>query len=148
VSERVAVVEDDLVEAGHLRPALDRHQLRGRVGRGRGPSSCLLLYVSRASDVARERLAVNRNTEDGFAIAEADLELRGPGELLGTRQSGLPDMRVVRWEVHGDLVQSARDDAKLLLTRDPELTSPRGEAVRLLMYLFSRPEALRLVEAG
>jgi ATP-dependent DNA helicase RecG len=124
------------------------HQLRGRVGRGRGASSCLLLYDPKASLVARERLSVIRGTEDGFAIAEADLKLRGPGELLGTRQSGLPDMRIVRWEVHGDLVEPARDDAKLLLARDPELTSPRGEAVRLLMYLFDRPDALRLVEAG
>ncbi len=125
------------------------HQLRGRVGRGEEKSTCLLLYDARKlSEVARERLTVIRDTEDGFAIAEADLRLRGPGEILGTKQSGLPETKIVRWEAHGDLVAVARDDARLLLQRDRELTSPRGRAARLLLHLFGKAEAVKLVEAG
>lgn len=125
------------------------HQLRGRVGRGKEKSTCLLLYeASKLSEVARERLSVIRDTDDGFAIAEADLKLRGPGEILGTKQSGLPETKIVRWEAHGDLVPLAREDARRLLQRDPELTSPRGRAARLLLHLFGKVEAVKLVEAG
>ena len=124
------------------------HQLRGRVGRGDKPSSCVLLYKGPLGETAKRRLSVMRETEDGFLIAEEDLKLRGEGELLGTRQSGTPGFTVARIEHHADLLETARDDARLLLTRDPELTSPRGEAVRMLLYLFGRDDAVRLLRAG
>jgi len=124
------------------------HQLRGRVGRGEKPSSCVLLYKSPLGEIARARLAVMRDTEDGFRIAEEDLRLRGEGELLGTRQSGTPGFRVARLEAHGDLLEAARDDARLVLAKDPELAGKRGEALRLLLYLFGRDDAVRLLRAG
>ncbi|HVG51114.1 MAG TPA: ATP-dependent DNA helicase RecG [Xanthobacteraceae bacterium] len=124
------------------------HQLRGRIGRGTTRSTCLLLYKGPLGETAKARLAVMRDTEDGFKIAEEDLRLRGEGDLLGTRQSGMPGFRVARIEVHGKLLQAARDDAALILARDPDLTSPRGEALRVLLYLFERDEAVRLLRAG
>ncbi len=124
------------------------HQLRGRVGRGEKQSSCVLLYKAPLGEIARQRLDVLRDTEDGFRIAEEDLKLRGEGELLGTRQSGSPGFRVARLEAHSDLLQAARDDARLVLQNDPELQSKRGEALRLLLYLFGRDEAVRLLSAG
>ena len=89
-----------------------------------------------------------RASEDGLVIAEEDLRLRGGGELLGTRQSGMPGYRLVRPEVHGRLVEPARDDAVLALTRDPRLASDRGEALRAMLYLFGRDEAVKLIRAG
>jgi len=124
------------------------HQLRGRVGRGRDRSTCLLLYRAPLGETAKARLAIMRDTEDGFRIAEEDLRLRGEGDLLGTRQSGVPGFRVGRIEVHGKLIPAARDDAALILSRDPNLASPRGEALRHLLYLFERDEAIRLLRAG
>ncbi|PSJ64392.1 ATP-dependent DNA helicase RecG [Kumtagia ephedrae] len=124
------------------------HQLRGRVGRGSKASTCVLLYKPPLGETATGRLSVMRETEDGFRIAEEDLKLRGEGELLGTRQSGTPGFQVARLEFHADLLEIARDDAGLLLTRDPGLTSERGEAVRALLYLFGRDEAVRLLRAG
>lgn len=124
------------------------HQLRGRVGRGTRASTCVLLYKAPPGEVARRRLEVMRETEDGFVIAEEDLKLRGEGELLGTRQSGAPGFLVARIEEHADMLETARDDARLLLARDPELTSPRGEAIRTLLYLFGRDDAVRLLRAG
>ncbi|MGB5802381.1 MAG: ATP-dependent DNA helicase RecG, partial [Mesorhizobium sp.] len=124
------------------------HQLRGRVGRGSKPSSCVLLYKDPLGETARRRLSVMRETEDGFLIAEEDLKLRGEGELLGTRQSGTPGFQVARVEFHADLLEAARDDARLVLSRDPDLQSERGEALRLLLYLFGRDEAVRLLRAG
>ena len=124
------------------------HQLRGRVGRGSEASSCVLLYKAPLGETAHRRLEVMRDTDDGFVIAEEDLKLRGEGELLGTRQSGTPGFRVASIEAHGDLLALARDDARLLLHRDPELESTRGQAVRLLLYLFGRDEAVRLLRAG
>ena len=124
------------------------HQLRGRIGRGTTRSTCLLLYKGPLGETAKARLAVMRDTEDGFKIAVEDLRLRGEGDLLGTRQSGMPGFRVARIEVHGKLLQAARDDAALILARDPDLTSPRGEALRVLLYLFERDEAVRLLRAG
>lgn len=124
------------------------HQLRGRVGRGSRASSCVLLYKSPLGEVARERLSVMRESNDGFHIAEADLKLRGEGELLGTRQSGTPGFQVARIEAHADLLETARDDARLILARDPELRSDRGAALRLLLYIFGRDEAVRLLRAG
>jgi ATP-dependent DNA helicase RecG len=124
------------------------HQLRGRVGRGRGRSTCLLLYRAPLGETAKARLAILRDTDDGFRIAEEDLRLRGEGDVLGTRQSGMPGFRLARIEVHGKLVAAARDDAALILSRDPELSSARGEALRCLLYLFERDEAIRLIRAG
>ena len=124
------------------------HQLRGRVGRGDKPSTCVLLYKSPLGETARKRLSVLRETEDGFLISEEDLKLRGEGEVLGTRQSGTPGFQVARIEFHADLLEVARDDARLLLGSDPELQSERGAAIRLLLYVFGRDEAVRLLRAG
>lgn len=124
------------------------HQLRGRVGRGDEASSCILLYKSPLSETGRARLGVMRDTEDGFVIAEEDLKLRGEGELLGTRQSGTPGFRFASLETHGDLLETARNDARYILETDPELASSRGQALRALLYLFRRDEAIRLLRAG
>ena len=124
------------------------HQLRGRVGRGSAKSTCLLLYAQPLGETAKARLAIMRETEDGFRIAEEDLRLRGAGELLGTRQSGLPDMRLADLSVHGELLQAARDDARLVIDRDPDLQSERGKALRALLYLFRRDDAVRTLRAG
>ena len=124
------------------------HQLRGRVGRGSGKSTCLLLYSGPLGETAKARLKIMRETEDGFVIAEEDLRLRGAGEMLGTRQSGVPEFRLADLAVHGELLAAARDDTGLILSNDPTLTSPRGEALRTLLYLFERDEAIRLLSAG
>jgi ATP-dependent DNA helicase RecG len=124
------------------------HQLRGRIGRGAERSICLLLYKAPLGDTAKARLAILRETDDGFRIAEEDLRLRGEGDLLGTRQSGMPGFRLARLEVHGKLLRAAREDATLVLNRDPKLGSPRGAALRTLLYLFARDEAIRLLGAG
>ena len=124
------------------------HQLRGRIGRGAGHSTCLLLYKAPLGDTAKARLATLRETEDGFRIAEEDLKLRGGGDVLGTRQSGLPGFRIARLEVHGKYLGAARDDAALVLVRDPGLATPRGEALRHLLYLFGKDEAIKLIRAG
>jgi ATP-dependent DNA helicase RecG len=124
------------------------HQLRGRVGRGPGHSTCLLLYKAPLGGTAKARIAVLRETEDGFRIAEEDLTLRGEGDLLGTRQSGMPGFRIARIEVHSKYLGAARDDAALMLQRDSKLTTPRGQALRQLLYLFSKEEAVNLIRAG
>ncbi|MGR3779707.1 MAG: ATP-dependent DNA helicase RecG [Albimonas sp.] len=124
------------------------HQLRGRVGRGEAASSCLLMYDPPLGETAQARLKILRETEDGFRIAEEDLRLRGAGDVLGTRQSGLPDFRVADLEMHADLMAAAQDDARLLLTRDPTLEGERGRAMRSLLWLMEADEALRLLKVG
>jgi ATP-dependent DNA helicase RecG len=124
------------------------HQLRGRVGRGSAKSICLLIYQPPLGETAKARLKTLRETDDGFLIAEEDLRLRGPGEVLGVRQSGMEEFRLADLSVHGDLLAAARNDAKLIVATDPELKSPRGEALRVLLYLFERDEAVRLLRAG
>jgi ATP-dependent DNA helicase RecG len=124
------------------------HQLRGRIGRGRERSTCILLYRAPLGETAKARIEILRETEDGFRIAEEDLRLRGEGDVMGTRQSGLPGFRVARIEVHGPLLEAARKDAQLVLSRDATLTSERGQALRHLLYLFDRDEAIRLLRAG
>jgi ATP-dependent DNA helicase RecG len=124
------------------------HQLRGRVGRGAAQSSCILLYRKPLSEAAQTRLNVMKSTEDGFVIAEEDLKLRGGGEVLGTRQSGLPEFRVARLPEDEALLQAARDEARLTLSRDPEFTGTRAEELKLLLYLFERDDAVLLMRAG
>jgi ATP-dependent DNA helicase RecG len=124
------------------------HQLRGRIGRGAERSSCILLYKAPLGPTAKARLAILRETDDGFRIAEEDLRLRGQGDVLGVRQSGMPGFRVARIEAHAALLPAARDDAALTLSRDPKLQSPRGQALRQLLYLFARDEAASLLSAG
>jgi ATP-dependent DNA helicase RecG len=124
------------------------HQLRGRVGRGTRESFCMLLHKTPLGEPARQRLEMMEHTEDGFLIAEKDLELRGGGEVLGARQSGMPEFRVAEVSNFADLLGAARDDAKLVLAQDPQLKSARGEALRTLLYLFECDEAVRLFRAA
>jgi len=124
------------------------HQLRGRIGRGDRDSTCLLLYGAPLTETGRARLAVMRETEDGFRIAEEDLKLRGAGEVLGTRQSGLPTFRMADPAAHAALFATARDDARLLLNQDPELEGERGRAARALLYLFERDAAVRYLRGA
>lgn len=124
------------------------HQLRGRVGRGSGKSSCILLWHEPLGETAKARLKTMRDTDDGFVIAEEDLRLRGPGEMLGRRQSGMEEFRIADPGAHADLLAVAHDDARLVLTRDPDLKSPRGQSLRVLLYLFGRDEAVRYLRTG
>jgi len=124
------------------------HQLRGRVGRGTRESYCMLLYKAPLGETARQRLEMMERTEDGFLIAEKDLELRGGGEVLGARQSGLPEFRVADVPGFEMLLAAARDDAQMILNADPHLLSPRGRAIRHLLYLFECDEAVRLFRAA
>ncbi len=124
------------------------HQLRGRIGRGSEASTCLLLYREPLGEMSKARLKVIRETTDGFKIAEEDLKLRGEGDVLGVRQSGLPGYRIARSEVHGQLITQARDEALRIMKDNPKLEGSRGEALRCLLYLFERDEALPLIGAG
>ena len=124
------------------------HQLRGRVGRGKSPSTCLLLYHSPLNETARLRIQTIRDSDDGFAIAEQDLKLRGSGELLGTRQSGLPEMRIANLDIHYDLLALAQKDAEDILSLDPFLKTKRGAALRTLLYLFERDTAVQYLNSG
>jgi ATP-dependent DNA helicase RecG len=124
------------------------HQLRGRVGRGSGKSSCILVWHEPLGETARARLKTMRDTDDGFVIAEEDLRLRGAGEMLGTRQSGMEGFRMADVAAHADLLAAAHDDARLILARDPDLKSSRGEALRVLLYLFGRDDAVRYLRTG
>ncbi len=124
------------------------HQLRGRIGRGSEASICLLLYRGPLGEMSHKRIAIMRETEDGFRIAEEDLKLRGEGEILGTRQSGTPGFRIASLSEHTDLLEAARDDSRLILNTDPDLMSERGKALRILLYLFERDAAIQLLKAG
>lgn len=124
------------------------HQLRGRVGRGGDKSYCFLLYSLPLNDTAKQRLAVMRETEDGFVIAEKDLELRGAGDILGVRQSGLPVFHLADLAEHAALMSMAYDDARLIVEKDPELQSERGKALRFLLYLFERDQAIQFLRSG
>lgn len=124
------------------------HQLRGRVGRGGESSTCMLLYTAPLSEMGKERLSVMRDTEDGFIIAEKDLELRGAGEILGTRQSGLPAFRLADIDAHRDLMETAHNESRLLAQKDPTLTGKRAEALRTLLYLFSQDAAVQTLRSG
>jgi ATP-dependent DNA helicase RecG len=122
--------------------------LRWRVGRSDAASTCILIYKGPLGETAHARLAIMRDSNDGFRIAEEDLKLRGEGELLGTRQSGTPGFRFASLDVHSDLLETARNDARYIIETDPDLKSARGAALRLLLYLFRRDEAIRFLRAG
>ncbi len=124
------------------------HQLRGRVGRSDRKSSCILLYAGPVNETAKARLEILRDTEDGFRIAEEDLRLRGEGEVLGARQSGAPGFKIARLDLHADLLRAAREEAEKILETDPELLGERGQNLRLLLYIFERDQALKLLRAG
>ncbi|MDO5703480.1 MAG: ATP-dependent DNA helicase RecG, partial [Paracoccus sp. (in: a-proteobacteria)] len=124
------------------------HQLRGRVGRGTGASTCVLMYHAPLSETAAQRLEIMRETEDGFRIAETDLAMRGAGDVIGTAQSGLPRFRVADLERQAGLMAMARQDARALLERDPALNSLRGQALRMLMWLMEQDKAIRLIGVG
>jgi ATP-dependent DNA helicase RecG len=124
------------------------HQLRGRIGRGAEASTCLLLYHEPLNEMSKARLKVIRETTDGFRIAEEDLKLRGEGDVLGVRQSGLPGYRIARSDVHAQLITQARDEALRIMKDNPKLEGERGQALRCLLYLFERDEAVPLIGAG
>ena len=124
------------------------HQLRGRVGRGAAQSTCLMLYQTPLGEAGSRRLTVLRDTEDGFRIAEEDLAMRGAGDLIGTAQSGLPRFRVADLERQGALMAVAQSDARKLLADDPDLTTPRGRAARMLLWLLDQDRAILLISVG
>lgn len=124
------------------------HQLRGRVGRGEAASTCLLIYQPPLNETGRRRLTTIRDTEDGFHIAEEDLAMRGAGDLIGTAQSGLPRFRVADLERQASLMALAQSDARKLMLDDPELSGPRGQAARALLWLMDQDRALRLMSVG
>ncbi len=124
------------------------HQLRGRVGRGDRQGSCVLLWKAPLGESAKQRLDAIRRNDDGFAIAEIDFKLRGAGDVLGTQQSGLPPFRLVNPEAHADMLGAADKEARLAIERDPELKSPRGQAIRLVLSLFGYADAAELARSG
>ena len=124
------------------------HQLRGRVGRGDQQATCLLMYRAPLSETAEKRLTLMRETEDGFRIAQVDLEMRGAGDVIGTAQSGLPRFRVADLERDAGLMASAQADARALLVKDPTLETDRGRAARMLLWLMGQDEAIRLISVG
>jgi ATP-dependent DNA helicase RecG len=124
------------------------HQLRGRVGRGDAASTCLLMYQTPLSQTGQRRLEVLRETEDGFKIAETDLQMRGAGDVIGVAQSGVPRFRVADLEKQAGLMAIAQTDARALLASDPDLKGPRGRAARVLLWLMRQDEAIRLISVG
>ncbi len=124
------------------------HQLRGRVGRGAAESTCLMMYQPPLGEAAERRLQILRETEDGFRIAEEDLAMRGAGDLIGTAQSGLPKFRIADLERQSALMAVAQSDARRLLADDPGLASPRGAAVRVMLWLMEQDRAIRLIGVG
>ncbi|WP_227286676.1 ATP-dependent DNA helicase RecG [Boseongicola sp. H5] len=137
-----------VIEQAEIFGLAQLHQLRGRVGRGAAASTCLLMYRSPLGDSAKRRLSVLRETEDGFRIAEEDLAIRGAGDLIGTAQSGLPRFRVADLESQTALMAIAQSDARALLERDPVLKSPRGQSMRVLLWLLEQDKAIRLISVG
>lgn len=137
-----------VIEEAHRFGLAQLHQLRGRVGRGGDKSYCFLMYKTPVTSTAKERLSIMRDTEDGFLIAEKDMELRGSGDILGTKQSGLPEFKIARLEDHGNFLAIAQDDAKLILEKDTNLTSQRGKELRTLLYLFEADQAINYLKSG
>ncbi|MDK3072550.1 ATP-dependent DNA helicase RecG [Sedimentitalea sp. JM2-8] len=137
-----------VIERAEIFGLAQLHQLRGRVGRGDAASTCLLMYQPPLSDSGRRRLEVLRETEDGFVIAETDLTMRGAGDVIGTAQSGLPKFRIADLERQAGLMAVAQSDARALLAADPDLSSDRGRAARVLLWLMRQDEAIRLISVG
>ncbi len=137
-----------VIERAEIFGLAQLHQLRGRVGRGEADSTCLLMYQSPLSENGRKRLEVLRETEDGFKISETDLQMRGAGDLIGTAQSGLPKFRIADMETQAGLMATAQTDARALLAKDPQLSSERGQAVRVLLWLMKQDQAIRLISVG
>ena len=124
------------------------HQLRGRVGRSDKLSSCLLLYRSPLGENAKKRIETLRQTDDGFVIAEEDLILRGAGEVLGTKQSGLPYFKIANLTIDRELLETARNDSNYIIANNLLSNSERGENLQILLHLFNKEEALKYLEAG
>ncbi len=137
-----------VIERAEIFGLAQLHQLRGRVGRGSQASTCLLMYQAPLSESGQKRLTVLRESEDGFVIAETDLEMRGAGDLIGTAQSGLPRFRIADIESQASLMAVAQSDARKLLNDDPTLRSERGEAARVLCWLMEQDQAIRLISVG
>ncbi|MES0861338.1 ATP-dependent DNA helicase RecG [Ruegeria sp. SCPT10] len=137
-----------VIERAEIFGLAQLHQLRGRVGRGDAESTCLLMYQPPLSEGGRKRLEVLRETEDGFRISETDLQMRGAGDLIGTAQSGLPKFRIADLERQAGLMAVAQSDARALLNKDPKLTSDRGKAARVLLWLMKQDQAIRLISVG
>ena len=137
-----------IIERAEIFGLAQLHQLRGRVGRGDAASTCLLIYQAPLSKSGQRRLEIMRETEDGFKIAETDLEMRGAGDLIGTAQSGLPHFRIADLEQMSNLMAIAQSDARAFLTRDPGLSSERGQAIRRLLWLMEQEKAIRLISVG
>ena len=124
------------------------HQLRGRVGRGSNQSTCLLLYKEPLNISSRKRLSILRETEDGFKISEVDLNLRGSGDAIGTAQSGLPRFRMANIEIIEMLMETAHQQARYLLAKDPNLETPQGKAARNLLWLMDQDKSIQLITVG
>ncbi len=137
-----------VIERAEIFGLAQLHQLRGRVGRGTAQSTCLLMYQPPLTEGGRRRLEVLRESEDGFVIAETDLQMRGAGDVIGIAQSGLPRFRIADLERQADLMAIAQSDARALMTSDPDLTSDRGRAARTLLWLLRQDEAIRLISVG
>lgn len=137
-----------VIERAEIFGLAQLHQLRGRVGRGTAQSTCLLMYQPPLTEGGRRRLEVLRESEDGFVIAETDLQMRGAGDVIGTAQSGLPRFRIADLERQADLMAIAQSDTRALMTSDPDLTSDRGRAARTLLWLLRQDEAIRLISVG
>ncbi|MDR0810122.1 MAG: ATP-dependent DNA helicase RecG, partial [Gemmobacter sp.] len=137
-----------VIERAEIFGLAQLHQLRGRVGRGTAQSTCLLMYQPPLGEGGRRRLTTLRETEDGFRIAEEDLAMRGAGDLIGTAQSGLPRFRIADLERQSSLMEIAQSDARRLLAEDPGLESPRGRAVRNLLWLLDQDRAIKLIAVG
>ncbi|WP_164658747.1 ATP-dependent DNA helicase RecG [Tropicibacter sp. Alg240-R139] len=137
-----------VIERAEIFGLAQLHQLRGRVGRGDAESTCLLMYQAPLSETGRKRLEVLRETEDGFRIAETDLQMRGAGDLIGTAQSGLPRFRIADLERQASLMAVAQSDARALLAADPDLSTDRGQAARVLLWLMKQDQAIRLISVG
>ncbi|SPJ29753.1 ATP-dependent DNA helicase RecG [Falsiruegeria mediterranea] len=137
-----------VIERAEIFGLAQLHQLRGRVGRGDAESTCLLMYQAPLSETGRKRLEVLRETEDGFRIAETDLQMRGAGDLIGTAQSGLPRFQIADLERQASLMAVAQSDARALLAADPDLSTERGQAARVLLWLMKQDQAIRLISVG
>ncbi|MDR9484451.1 MAG: ATP-dependent DNA helicase RecG [Sediminimonas sp.] len=137
-----------VIERAEIFGLAQLHQLRGRVGRGTQQSTCLLMYQPPLSEGGERRLTTLRDTDDGFRIAEVDMDMRGAGDLIGTAQSGLPRFRIADMERQAALMATAQSDARKLLSDDPDLTSPRGRAARVLLWLMEQDQAIRLISVG